>query len=1114
MRLPTILYCDHKQTKKKKQRKRKRRQWESAEVDPQGRGCKRPSIERALSSCIFFRMEYVLTEAKRQPLDKQQGSSSPNSAFPRALSGQNILSLTVTLPTRKINEDCLEEITVEISTHSTVRNLRLHIVLTANKQSARYQEYELTDPESYQLLYKKGTDWYEIYDDQQILQTLDAVRYWSKMGVQKGHVYLRNRSYDSVDGDKFQNLLNELIGYDLGVLSGTHFHDELAFARRLLARPRQMELRERDPLSYHMEPWVASVPLSADLRALTTEKQLLTIYHLKVTYKIIVNINDLPKTIIQSCIHKLGLAVNHPKDNLVLKVCNREEYIVGNKPLIDFLWIRHCLKARQEIQLSLVPIPFTEDDNATFEDWPLIDELTGLSGTHEELQLEDKDISQILVLSLWDCARKFRVKIVGIDIPNLPDKFPKSVYVEASILHGRKILSSVMTDPKSFQGEVLWNTWLEFDILVKNLPVGAKLNLCVYGKTTETLLRGRTNPLQKTKEDKQRGKATFLYFVNLLLIDHRSLLQQGEHVLYMWPYPEKEEDLFTFEADRLTSKTNHNVEDTMAINIILDTYNYPVVIPHSRTAQPSCVSPSRCCATSHSRDQEFFFQNPITITESDLLKRFKEECAKYGNNLPTFLSKVQWGDLEAVQDIHWLLDHWNPENLDIAIALELLSINFADKNVRKKSVNRLKELANDELLRYLLQMVQSKQIGHFFFWYLRSEISGSPYYQDRFAVILEAYLRGCEHSVLQEFQKQIQLVEKLSKVATDIKKCLPEKGDLPSNAASQLQEMLRTADLPQNFQVPFDFRIRAGEIMIEKCKVMASKKKPLWLEFSCSDSEIADSPPVGIIFKHGDDLRQDMLIIQMLVVMDSIWQKNSLDLNLVPYGCISTGFNIGMIEVVRDAATIASVQKSKGASSTRAFKDDALYDWLRSKCQVEEAYYQAMEKFVTSCAGYCVATYVLGIGDRHNDNIMITNQGNLFHIDFGHILGNTKHFLGVNRERVPFVLTPDFLFVMGRVNKKSSLYFQRFKDICIQAYAGLRSHSSLLITLFSLMMLTGIPELTCTEDIQYLKEALAPGQNEESAKEHFLNQIAICESLNWTVQANWWIHLMVGIKQA
>ena len=45
----------------------------------------------------------------------------------------------------------------------------------------------------------------------------------------------------------------------------------------------------------------------------------------------------------------------------------------------------------------------------------------------------------------------------------------------------------------------------------------------------------------------------------------------------------------------------------------------------------------------------------------------------------------------------------------------------------------------------------------------------------------------------------------------------------------------------------------------------------------------------------------------------------------------------------------------------------------------------------------------------------------MFHIDFGHILGNYKRKFGIRRERVPFVLTEDFLHIIYNRQKSTQV---------------------------------------------------------------------------------------------
>lgn len=97
----------------------------------------------------------------------------------------------------------------------------------------------------------------------------------------------------------------------------------------------------------------------------------------------------------------------------------------------------------------------------------------------------------------------------------------------------------------------------------------------------------------------------------------------------------------------------------------------------------------------------------------------------------------------------------------------------------------------------------------------------------------------------------------------------------------------------------------------------------------------------------------------------------------------------------------------------------------------------------------------------------------LFHIDFGHILGHFKEKFGIRRERVPFVLTHDFVYIInkGKTDRETE-EFKTFKQLCETAFLLLRSHGCLILSLFSMMISTGLPELSSEKDLNYLRDTL------------------------------------------
>ncbi|OQR98218.1 phosphatidylinositol kinase (PIK-D) [Achlya hypogyna] len=305
----------------------------------------------------------------------------------------------------------------------------------------------------------------------------------------------------------------------------------------------------------------------------------------------------------------------------------------------------------------------------------------------------------------------------------------------------------------------------------------------------------------------------------------------------------------------------------------------------------------------------------------------------------------------------------------------------------------------------------------------------------------------------------------------DILYKLPHRAERAA-IVQQLQAEVAKSPLfkAQPLRLPVEPTLTIGGLEFTTLKVMRSAEAPLIV--TCAGVEAADGgggdrATYRLMYKR-DDLRKDAAVQNIIRVMYAILKEETHMFNsaLVTYRVVPTSSYDGLIEIVEQAHTLYAIIREHG--SIMHFLHH--YNGHRTLSDISTS-------FRESLAAYTVITFLLGVGDRHAENVMLTNDGNLFHIDYGFILGKDPKPL-----QPPMRLDGYMLEALG-----GPLQVEAFKTSCVVAFNCLRRHVSLFLLMLRLVV-DAIPEITdfgvnyTQADLDaFVIERFLPGQSDEEA---------------------------------
>jgi phosphatidylinositol 3-kinase len=220
---------------------------------------------------------------------------------------------------------------------------------------------------------------------------------------------------------------------------------------------------------------------------------------------------------------------------------------------------------------------------------------------------------------------------------------------------------------------------------------------------------------------------------------------------------------------------------------------------------------------------------------------------------------------------------------------------------------------------------------------------------------------------------------------------------------------------------------------INKRSILNSYTKPILIDCIICNPTTKQKKNVKFIIKKDSQMRKEQIISCLIDVLQYKIDLHKLQSNIDDFITIPT-YQIVMLS--KDMALIEFIEDS---ITLRMINDNGytLQNYILN-CNPDLKLDQIKKIFTYSLAISSACSYIIGLGDRHLDNIMINKKGQIFHIDYAYIMENPITTLF---ELPQIKVTNDIIDFLGGVN---SVYYAEFKSLVVKIYNILRANKNIL----------------------------------------------------------------------